>query len=274
MPLPFYPERLRALALRDLDAAHRYAVSLRHDLGCDGDALFRLARVSYLRGSYGVAASLFREFLDHRPNSAKAYHHLGDCHLRQGSPPAALDCYRRSGGLAPDEERWLSGTAESGRLQRRTDWFGRKTTPMPRLQACDRRVRVLSAPLRFLARDLTEIDLWINSCQYVSDERLFGEADYWQTPDQTERNSMGDCEDFAIWAWVQLLRQGARSRVVLGALYADYLNPAWVQIYTRGAVGVLECTPTGYNQVIGSRHAPEYRPVFSIDKSLRWYAHA
>ena len=133
---------------------------------------------------------------------------------------------------------------------------------------------VLNAPLRFLARDVTEIDLWINSCRYVPDERLFGEVDYWQTPDQTERNSMGDCEDFAIWAWVQLLRQGTRSRMVLGGLYSDDLNHAWVQIYARGAVGVLECTPTGYNQVIGSRHATEYRPVFSIDKNLRWYAHA
>ncbi len=58
-------------------------------------------------------------------------------------------------------------------------------------------------------QSLTAVDHWINSCQYISDQRLVGESEYWQTPDSTESLRAGDCEDFALWVWVQLLRQGS-----------------------------------------------------------------
>ncbi|MCH8083556.1 MAG: hypothetical protein IH885_04910, partial [Myxococcales bacterium] len=78
---------------------------------------------------------------------------------------------------------------------------------------------------------------------------------------------------FALWAWVQLLRQGVNARFVIGGLYADGINHAWVQIYGRRSVGVLECVPAGYNPVIPARSAIEYTPLISFDKNLREYRH-
>jgi len=40
---------------------------------------------------------------------------------------------------------------------------------------------------------------------YITDQSLFGKADYWQTPAETRRNRGGDCEDWAI-KFVSLLR--------------------------------------------------------------------
>jgi tetratricopeptide (TPR) repeat protein len=88
-----------------------------------------------------------------------------------------------------------------------------------------------------------------------------------------ERRRAGDCEDFSIWVWVQLIRQGIPCRMVLGGLFSDELNHSWVQIYRCGSVGIVDFTPSGYNLVIGSRHATEYRPMHSLDKTLRWYSH-
>jgi hypothetical protein len=41
----------------------------------------------------------------------------------------------------------------------------------------------------------------------------------------------------------------------------------------RREVGVRECTPSGDNPALGSRHATEYRPILTLDKTLRWYSH-
>ncbi|MCG8592527.1 MAG: transglutaminase-like cysteine peptidase [Proteobacteria bacterium] len=262
-----------SLAVRDLAVASQYASSLKATSTSPAPpAIFRLALVQYLLESYGTAIALFHEYLETDPGSRLAREYLAECHLRQGSLTLAHEAFRQSGSLSPHRSEFLTQPRSSSQV----NWLGRRVsaTVMDRPNTRQWRMRVLKAPLEVETQSLAEVDRWLNSCQYISDERLFGEADYWQTPAATEARRAGDCEDFALWAWVQLLRQGYRCRFVLGGLYSrDQINHAWVQIYLRDQVRVLECTPIGYNIPIMAMHATEYRPIMSLDRSLRWYDH-
>ncbi len=258
-----------ALARRDYTSALRYAEALRFYLGLGGDALYRLALVNSLRGSYAPAVALFHELLREVPGHAAGRFQLGKCLLRQGAIAPALECLEQARALSHDDAEWLRGLQTGPR--KRTNWLGKERKATLNIRVW--RTNVLKAPLQVQTRNLEDIDLWLNTCQYITDERLTGTPEHWQTPDQIERGKVGDCEDFALWAWVQLLRQGVNARFVIGGLYADGINHAWVQIYGRGSVGVLECVPAGYNPVIPARNAIEYTPLISFDKNLREYRH-
>lgn len=258
-----------ALARRDYTSALRYAEALRFYLGLGGDALYRLALVNSLRGSYAPAVALFHELLREVPGHAAGRFQLGKCLLRQGAIAPALECLEQARALSHGDAEWLRGLQTGPR--KRTNWLGKERKATLNIRVW--RTNVLKAPLQVQTRNLEDVDLWLNTCQYITDERLTGTPEHWQTPDQIERGKVGDCEDFALWAWVQLLRQGVNARFVIGGLYADGINHAWVQIYGRRSVGVLECVPAGYNPVIPARNAIEYTPLISFDKNLREYRH-
>jgi predicted transglutaminase-like cysteine proteinase len=72
---------------------------------------------------------------------------------------------------------------------------------------------------------------FLASCQYISDREQFGKDDYWQPPDEFEKRKKGDCEDFALWTWRQLLNLGYDARFVVGSSgrYGD--GHAWVEYF-------------------------------------------
>ena len=107
------------------------------------------------------------------------------------------------------------------------------------------------------------------STREISDEAQYRRKDYWALPSRRG----GDCEDFALWAWVQLNRFRQRARFVLGSIYGDELNHAWVCMYGPSGPQILECVPTGFNVPIPARNAPEYLPIYSMDKTTKWYRH-
>ncbi|HBC3388327.1 TPA: transglutaminase-like cysteine peptidase, partial [Vibrio parahaemolyticus] len=47
-----------------------------------------------------------------------------------------------------------------------------------------------------------------NQIIYTRDITLWGQKDYWATPEETLRGFKGDCEDIAIAKYFSLLRQG------------------------------------------------------------------
>jgi hypothetical protein len=77
--------------------------------------------------------------------------------------------------------------------------------------------RFLSQPLKYWCSDLGDLRRFLAECKYVSDEEQFGERDYWQPPEQFEENKRGDCEDFALWIWRQLLHMNYSARFALGS---------------------------------------------------------
>ncbi len=58
--------------------------------------------------------------------------------------------------------------------------------------------------LEALAGQLTSPELlekyMKKNLRYVSDQALFGEAEHWQTPDETAARGQGDCEDYALFS--------------------------------------------------------------------------
>lgn len=56
--------------------------------------------------------------------------------------------------------------------------------------------------------------------RYEDDERLFGEEDYWQTPEEMLNKKIGDCEDFALFA-KQILEKNGYETVIFSVYQED-----------------------------------------------------
>jgi predicted transglutaminase-like cysteine proteinase len=100
--------------------------------------------------------------------------------------------------------------------------------------------RYVSQPLSIQCDSIGDIRNFLRSCKYVTDEELFGQRDYWQPPEDFEKRKKGDCEDFALWTWRQLLSMGYDARFVGGSAgrYGD--GHAWVEYFEDGKCFVLE----------------------------------
>lgn len=57
---------------------------------------------------------------------------------------------------------------------------------------------------------------WLLACRYAEDVHLLDEVDHWLHPATFELLRAGDCEDFSLWAWRQLLESGFRASFVVG----------------------------------------------------------
>jgi hypothetical protein len=97
-----------------------------------------------------------------------------------------------------------------------------------------------SQPLNVVCRDLNEIRAFLSTCRYVSDREQFGVRDHWMSPEEFELARNGDCEDFALWTWRQLVGLGYSARFVVGRAgrYGD--GHAWVSLRSRNQVFVVE----------------------------------
>jgi len=124
--------------------------------------------------------------------------------------------------------------------------------------------RFLSQPLKHRCANLVELRRFLSSCKYVSDEEQFGEKDYWQPPEQFEETKKGDCEDYALWAWRQLLQMNYRARFVMGAAGRYGEGHAWVTFEKDGKAFLLE--PLGWPAGLSLPRLSiiRYKPKFSV----------
>lgn len=129
-----------------------------------------------------------------------------------------------------------------------------------------------AAKLAFRAKRVGQIVDWLRNCEYVTDEVQHGRRDAWMHPADFERVRAGDCEDHAIWAWVQLSRLGLDARFVAGDHDGGH---AWVTYRERDAWFLFETTdkrPGTHPQP--AEREPGYIPVWSVDGGVRFYVHA
>lgn len=75
---------------------------------------------------------------------------------------------------------------------------------------CHSHVRVESP------RDVAQ---WLLGCRYADDQQLLDADDVWQHPCTFELLRCGDCEDYSLWAWRQLVRAGYDAEFVVGILH-------------------------------------------------------
>ena len=132
-------------------------------------------------------------------------------------------------------------------------------------------------PSRVSVSSLEDVERWLLGCNYVSDETLFGEDDYWQHPGEFEQIRMGDCDDHALWAWRKLTEMGIPTSFILGRWHdePDGLH-TWLLPVISGTDHIFEAT----SKVLGDALAPldavrdRYRPYLSVDERFRTRVYA
>ena len=113
-------------------------------------------------------------------------------------------------------------------------------------------------------------------CRYVSDQEQFGRRDYWQPPEEFEETKRGDCDDFALWTWRQLLHMGYRCRFVVGTVGRYRRGHAWVTFERDGKWYLLEPTMAQVGSQRSRLSVLQYRPLYSTawdGKTISYYQH-
>ena len=98
----------------------------------------------------------------------------------------------------------------------------------------------LTQPLQTVCHDLDEIRGFLSTCRYVSDHEQFGVQDHWAAPEHFEKTRRGDCDDFALWAWRQLVDLGYDAHFVVGRAGRYRGGHAWVTFRLHDKTFLLE----------------------------------
>jgi hypothetical protein len=117
-----------------------------------------------------------------------------------------------------------------------------------------------------------EIFEFLKACLYAKDSEIYGRPEVWIHPEDFERNHAGDCEDMALWAWVQFVRLGWDARFTAG-MHGEG-GHAWVTLYREE--GVLVCESTSKKRtdfLVPAAERPEYEPVWSVSGDTRFFWH-
>ncbi|MFI5115862.1 MAG: transglutaminase domain-containing protein [Terriglobales bacterium] len=105
---------------------------------------------------------------------------------------------------------------------------------------------------------------FLAGCKYVSDEKQFAKRDYWQPPEQFEETKMGDCDDYALWAWRQLLHMNYPARFVAGTAGRYGRGHAWVTFEKEGKAFLLEPLAWPLGTTMPRLSVLRYKPRFSM----------
>ena len=97
----------------------------------------------------------------------------------------------------------------------------------------------LTQPLKHPCADFTEMRKFLFTCRAV-DMREREVGDHWQPPEEFEVTRKGDCVDFALWAWRQVLDMGYSARFVGGSAGKFGAGHAWVTFEKDGKTFLLE----------------------------------
>jgi hypothetical protein len=136
--------------------------------------------------------------------------------------------------------------------------------------------RYISQPLSVKCRTMADVRRFLMECKYVSDKELFDKDDYWQPPEEFEKRKKGDCEDFALWTWRQLLSMGYEARFIGGSCgrYGD--GHAWIEYLKHGKWYLLEPLRCTIGPTMPRLSTFRYEPKLSVawdGKTLRYFAH-
>jgi predicted transglutaminase-like cysteine proteinase len=135
--------------------------------------------------------------------------------------------------------------------------------------------RYISQPLSVQYNSFKELRKFLNDCKYVSDEEQFGREDYWMPPEEFEERKKGDCDDFALWTWRQLLGMGYKSRYVLGRVGKYGEGHAWVTMKKDGKSYLVEPLMS-YVGSFPRLSVARYEPRGSVEwdrKRLHYFIH-
>jgi Bacterial transglutaminase-like cysteine proteinase BTLCP len=137
--------------------------------------------------------------------------------------------------------------------------------------------RYIAQPLLVQCRDLEELRRFLLRCRYMSDKEQFGQLDYWNTPDDFEKRLRGDCDDFALWTWRQLIGMGyGDARFVVGSSGRYGAGHAWVQYSDHGHSLLLDPLrghlSAWFPRLVTIRYRPDVSVAWSGNR-LHYFEH-
>jgi len=135
--------------------------------------------------------------------------------------------------------------------------------------------RYLSQPLSKRFNGIDELRQFLFTCKYVSDEEQFGKSDYWLPPEEFEKCKKGDCEDFALYTWRQLIEMDIKSRFVVGESGRYGSGHAWVTMQMDGRYFLFEplaCAFKKLPRLSMIRYNPEISVEFNEGK-ISYHSH-
>jgi hypothetical protein len=136
--------------------------------------------------------------------------------------------------------------------------------------------RYVSQPLSVKCKTIDDVRRFLRGCEYVSDKELFEKDDYWQPPEEFEQRKKGDCEDFALWTWRQLLELGYDARFIGGSCGRYGEGHAWVEYFQGEKCFLVEPLFSKVGGTMPRLSTLRYGPKLSVawdGKTLRYFAH-
>ncbi len=136
--------------------------------------------------------------------------------------------------------------------------------------------RYVSQPLAVRCQTLEDVRRFLLSCKAMSDEEAFGSEDYWLPPDRFEAVKKGDCDDFGLWLWRQLMDMGYRSRFVVGTYGRFGDGHCWVTFEKDGKQFIAEPNFRVFNRRLPRLQVLWFHPIYSVEwtrTEIVFYSH-
>ncbi len=115
----------------------------------------------------------------------------------------------------------------------------------------------------------SQVNNMMNSVQYITDSRNYGQTDYWATPVEFMKRG-GDCEDFAIAKYTALRALGVpeeRLRVMILQDQQKNVPHAVLIVYTEKGPMLLD---NQIKRMVNVNSVKHYKPIFSINQNAWW----
>jgi len=135
--------------------------------------------------------------------------------------------------------------------------------------------RYLSHELRKNLKDIDKLRAFLKTCTYVTDTEQFHKDDYWLPPEEFEALRKGDCEDFALYTWRQLMLMGYTARFVAGSSGRYGSGHAWVTLERKKRYYICEPLACQFSR-LPRLSMIRYQPDISIEwdgKKVHYYVH-
>jgi hypothetical protein len=137
--------------------------------------------------------------------------------------------------------------------------------------------RYLNGPSTVRVHSVDDVQGWLSGCSFKTDNEHFGQ-DHWQHPSEFEHRRVGDCDDYAVWAWRKLIELGIDARLITGRtlpIKDPLLRHAWVVFHQDGKEYLFETTADREDMVLLlSEVRDEYRPEYAVDRKGKRYSYA
>lgn len=148
----------------------------------------------------------------------------------------------------------LLGQCEQGRCKgAKQDWY--------------EMVQGLKGRGRF--EQMVEVHRWHNRYRYITDDRLWGRSDYWETPGEFMDMS-GDCEDYSIAKYYTLRALGWSDDDLRMVILRDTVRDiphAVLAVKYNGENYILDNLAS---EPLQDKYIRQYTPYYAVNSKARW----